>query len=376
MAELGFGLMRLPLTDPDNHGSVDREALAPMVDTFLDSGFDYFDTAYYYHRGNSERAVGDVLVGRHPRGSFRLADKLPMKLLRDESDPAAQDRFLREQQERCGTERFDSYLLHNVCRSFYPAAQRLDSFGFLRGLKETGLADRVGLSIHDDADFLTRVLDENGDVDFIQLQINYMDWESPHIQSRRCYEVAESRGIPVVVMEPVRGGALANLPEEAAEILRRVDPDATQASWALRFAAGLEGVDIVLSGMTDMCQMTENIEVMRDPKPLDGEETEALSRVADILNRGTAVPCTGCGYCTGGCPRDIPIPDYISMYNSAMSAPAKGLPPQRFYYLNRSAGHGKASDCIGCGRCEADCPQHIAIREELAKVASLFERVR
>lgn len=374
MAELGFGTMRLPMTDPDNHGSVDTGVFRSMVDAFLDSGFGYFDTAYYYHHGNSERAVGSELVGRHPRSSFRLADKLPMKLLRDETDPKVQDRFLAEQQERCGTERFDRYMLHNVCRSFYPAAERLDSFGFLRNLKETGVADSIGFSIHDDADFLTKVLDENGDVDFVQLQINYVDWDSSQIQSRRCYEVAESRGIPVVVMEPVRGGALANLPEEAAGVLRGIDPEASQVSWALRFAAGLENVDIVLSGMSDMNQMSENMALMRNLRPLDDEESEALRRVADILKKGNAVPCTGCGYCLGGCPKDIPIPDYISLYNSAISAPTKGLPPQRFYYLNTSAGHGKASECIGCGRCEADCPQHIAIRDELSKVASLFER--
>lgn len=375
MVELGFGLMRLPLIDPGDQHGVDISALASMTDAFMDAGFGYFDTAYYYHDGFSERAIGEALVRRHTRGSFRLADKLPMKLLRDETDPSVQERMFREQQERCGTERFDSYLLHNVCRSFYPAAQRLDSFGFMEGLKMAGLVDRIGFSVHDDADFLSKVLDEHESMDFVQLQVNYMDWESPHIQSRRCCEVAESRGLPIVVMEPVRGGALANLPEEARAVLERADPEASQASWALRFAADIDGVETVLSGMSDMCQMSENIAIMKNPRPLDGEESEALRKVAAILNGGSAVPCTGCRYCIGGCSMDIPIPDYISIYNSAMNAPTKGLQPQRFYYMNRSAGHGKASDCIGCGRCEADCPQHIAIREELAKVASLLEKV-
>lgn len=374
MAELGFGLMRLPLADPEDNGSVDIAILEEMVDGFLEAGMTYFDTAYYYHGGRSEEAIGRALAERHARGSFKLATKLPLKLLVDEKDPKAQRRIFDEQLARCGVDRFDSYLIHNVCRSFYPAAERLDSFGFLRELKEAGLIGRMGFSIHDDAGFLERVLDEHDDVDFVQLQVNYLDWDAPVVQSRRCCEVARSRGIPIVVMEPVRGGALADIPEEARAVLERECPGESPVSLALRFAAGVEGVETVLSGMSDSAQLRENVATMRDPKPLDDGELAALRKVAGIIGSRTAVPCTGCGYCLDGCPMNIPIPDYFTIYNNAARAPAKGLQPQRFYYLNRSAGHGKASDCIGCGRCETDCPQHIAIREKLVDVASLLER--
>lgn len=375
MAELGFGLMRLPLTDPEDNGSVDIGMLEDMVDTFLEAGMAYFDTAYYYHGGRSEEAIGRALAERHPRGSFKLATKLPLKLLVDESDPAVQRRIFDEQLSRCRVDSFDSYLIHNICRSFYPAAKRLDSLGFLRELKETGLIGRMGFSIHDDAGFLEMVLDENDDVDFIQLQVNYLDWESPIAQSRRCCEVAGSHGVPIVVMEPVRGGALADIPDEAMAVLERECPGQSPVSLALRFAAGIDGVETVLSGMSDIAQMRENIATMKDPEPLDDREMAALRKVADVIGSKTAVPCTGCGYCIDGCPRDIPIPDFFSIYNNAMRAPSKGLQPQRFYYLNRSNGHGKASDCIGCGRCETDCPQHIDIRERLADVVSLLEKV-
>lgn len=374
MAELGFGLMRLPLADPEDNGSVDIAILEEMVDGFLEAGMTYFDTAYYYHGGRSEEAIGRALAERHARGSFKLATKLPLKLLVNEPDPSVQRRIFEEQLSRCGVDRFDSYLIHNVCRSFYPAAERLDSFGFMRELKETGLIGRMGFSIHDDADFLERVLDEHDDVDFVQLQVNYLDWEAPVVQSSRCCEVARSHGLPIVVMEPVRGGALADIPEEARAVLDRECPGESPASLALRFAAGVEGVETVLSGMSDMAQLRENVATMRDPKPLDDGELAALGKVAAIIESKTAVPCTGCGYCLDGCPQSIPIPDYFAIYNNAARAPTKGLQPQRFYYLNRSAGHGKASDCIGCGRCETDCPQHIDIRDRLVEVASLLER--
>lgn len=375
MAELGFGMMRLPLRG-EAKGDVDLETVSEMADRFLGAGFSYLDTAYYYHDGMSEVALREAVTRRHPRGSFRVADKLPLSLLTEEGDPAVQRRILEEQLARCGVDRFDSYLLHNACRSFLPTVERLDSFGFLRDVRDTGLADRVGVSVHDDAEYLSKLLDRCDFVDFVQLQVNYLDWESPTIQSRACYEEARSRGLPVIVMEPVRGGGLADPPDEARRVLERAAPGESPASLALRFAAGLEGVEVVLSGMSDMAQVEGNVSLFKDPRPLDAEELDALGRAAAIMQAGSAIPCTGCNYCVGGCPMDIPIPEYFSIYNTMMRAPAKGNQPIRFYYHGVSIGHGSASDCIGCGRCETVCPQHIPIREGLSKVSEAFGYLR
>lgn len=372
MAELGFGLMRLPLIDPEDPTSVDIPQLETMVDTFLASGFDYFDTAYLYHKGMSERVVRKVLSERHPRERFRLASKMPLMAI---NVPEDHERVFSEQLERCGVDYFDSYLVHNACRGLYDTADRLGTFDYVRSLKEDGRVRRIGFSIHDDAEFLERILEENDDYDFVQLQINYLDWDSPAIQARECYEVARRHHKPIVVMEPVKGGALADVPERVRALFSEADPDATPASWAMRFVAGLEGVETVLSGMSDMSQVEDNISTMAGLRPLDESGLDLVRRAAGIINESIAIQCTSCGYCLKDCPMDIPIPDYFQIYNSARMAPAKGLPPQRFYYLNRSKGHGKASDCIGCGRCEANCPQHLPIRKDLEDVAGLLERL-
>ena len=274
MADLGFGLMRLPLRDPDDQTSIDTDLLKRMVDEFLAAGFDYFDTAYYYHRNTSEAAIREALVERHPRGSFRLATKMPMKLLESREH---QESIFSEQLENCGVEYFDCYLLHNICRSYYPTAERLDTFRFLRERKEEGRIRRLGFSIHDDADFLERVLERHAeDTEVVQLQVNYLDWDSPETQAGRCCEVCESYGIPVIVMEPVKGGALANVPAEVAEMFGEAAPGMSPASWAMRFAGGIGCVETVLSGMTDMDQMRDNIRTMRDLRPLDDHELEVL----------------------------------------------------------------------------------------------------
>ena len=371
MADLGFGLMRLPLRDPEDQTSIDMDLLKRMVDEFLAAGFDYFDTAYYYHRNTSEAAIREALVERHPRGSFRLATKMPMKLLESREH---QESIFSEQLENCGVEYFDCYLLHNICRSYYPTAEKLDTFRFLRERREEGRIRRLGFSIHDDADFLERVLERHAeDTEVVQLQVNYLDWDSPETQAGRCCEVCESYGIPVIVMEPVKGGALANVPAEVAEMFGEAAPGMSPASWAMRFAGGIGCVETVLSGMTDMDQMRDNIRTMRDLRPLDDHELEVLERAKGIIRSSVAVPCTGCRYCVDDCPKAIAIPEFFSIYNDAVGTPSKGLPPQRFYYLNLTGTHGKASDCIGCGRCEGSCPQHLPIRELLKDVARRLE---
>ncbi len=370
MAELGFGLMRLPLKSSDDQSSVDMDVLKQMVDAFMDAGLNYFDTAYMYHDGMSERAIGEALVARYPRDSFRLSTKMPIMMV---SSAEEQERVFSEQLERCGVDYFDNYLVHNVSRNFYHTAQDLDTFGFLEGKKEEGRIRRLGFSFHDDADFLVQVLDEHPDVDFIQFQVNYLDMDAPSIESRRCLEIARSRGIPVIVMEPVKGGALANVPAQVREMFESEAPGMSPASWAIRFAASQEGVETVLSGMSDMSQMSDNLSFMKDFKPLDARELEVVSRAKEIIERSIAVPCTSCRYCMKGCPKDIPIAEYFALYNNMRNAPSAGLNIQVFYYRNYSRDHGKASDCIGCGRCEKECPQHLPIREYLKEVASAFE---
>ena len=371
MAELGFGLMRLPLRDPQDQTSVDIDLLKRMVDEFLAAGFDYFDTAYYYHGGASERAIREALVERHPRDRFRLATKMPMKLLESEGQ---QERIFPEQLANCGVDRFDAYLLHNVCRSYYPRAERFGTFEYLRERKQEGRIGRLGFSIHDHADFLEKVLERHSeDTDFVQLQVNYMDWDNPDTQAARCCEVCESYGLPVVVMEPVKGGALANVPEPVGRMLAEAAPGMSPASWAMRFAGGIGCVETVLSGMTDLEQMRDNIRTMRDFRPLDPEEMEVLGRARAVIGSSVAVQCTGCRYCVDDCPKAIAIPEFFAIYNDAMCTPSKGLPPQRFYYLNLTESHGRASDCVGCGRCEASCPQRLPIRELLRDVAKRLE---
>ena len=371
MADLGFGLMRLPLRDPDDQTSIDTDLLKRMVDEFLAAGFDYFDTAYYYHRNTSERAIREALVERYPRDRFRLATKMPMKLLVSREQ---QERVFGEQLSNCGVDYFDSYLLHNICRSYYDIAERLDTYGFLKARKEEGRIRRLGFSIHDNADFLERVLERHAeDTDFVQLQVNYLDWENPDTQARRCCEVCDSYGLPVIVMEPVKGGALANVPETVERMFEEAAPGMSPASWAMRFVGGIGCVETVLSGMTDLEQMRDNIRTMRDFRLLDENEREVLERAKKAINSSVAVQCTGCRYCVDDCPEAIAIPEFFSIYNDAVCTPSKGLPPQRFYYLNLTENHGKASDCIGCGRCEGSCPQHLPIRELLKDVAKRLE---
>ncbi len=371
MADLGFGLMRLPLRDPDDQTSIDMDLLKAMVDEFLAAGFDYFDTAYYYHRNSSERAIREALVERYPRDRFRLATKMPIKLLETEKQQAE---VFDEQLGNCGVDYFDNYLLHNICRSYYATSERLDTFGFLKGKKDEGRIRRLGFSIHDNSEFLGRVLEKHvEDTDFVQLQVNYLDWDNPDTDARRCCEVCESYGLPVMVMEPVKGGALAKVPESVERMFSETAPGMSSASWAMRFAGGIGCVETVLSGMTDLEQMRDNIRTMRCFRSLDATEMEVLERAKAIINSSVAVPCTGCRYCVDECPKSIAIPEFFSIYNDAVGTPSKGLPPQRFYYLNLTETHGRASDCIGCGRCEDSCPQHLPIRELLKDVAKRFE---
>ncbi len=371
MKKLGFGMMRLPIADPKDQSAVQLDQVCRLADAFLDRGFTYFDTAYFYHGGQSEHIVRQAVVQRHSRDSFLLADKLPILHLKGKT-VEDQARIFDEQLKKCGVDYFDYYLLHCLDRNSYEVAQALDTFAFLMGKKAEGRLRHLGFSFHDRWELLDRILTEHPEVEFVQLQLNYLDWEDGTVQSRLCYETAVRHGKKVIVMEPVRGGRLAKLPEEAEALLRRAHPDWSIASWAIRFAASQEHVMMVLSGMSDMAQVLDNTAVMAAPVPLTGEETDLLARCAEIIARSPVIPCTACRYCVEACPQAIPIPDYFALFNRMQTDLRKGLEPDRAAWGKLGESGGRPKDCLACGRCADACPQHIQVKNWVARMVDPF----
>ena len=372
MKKLGFGLMRMPLLDPDDDASVDIEQVKQMVDIFIGKGFTYFDTAIMYNGFASQRVAKAAIVDRYPRDSFTLATKLHSAFFNSLED---RDRIFNEQLEQTGAGYFDYYLLHGVESGNYPKYEQFDCFRWLLEKKAQGLVRHVGFSFHDTPELLDQILTKYPEMEFVQMQLNYLDWESEWIQSRAVYETAVKHGKPVIVMEPVKGGTLARVPAEAESLLKAAAPELSVPSWAIRFAASQDNVMMVLSGMSSVEQMLDNTGYMEDFIPLTPEEIALTHRAAEIINAQIAVPCTGCSYCTDGCPMSIPIPKYFSLYNEDMreDLEEKGWTINFSNYGKLAETHGKAADCVECGQCEGVCPQHLPIIDLMKKVSEHFD---
>lgn len=361
--KLGFGLMRLPNT----LGKIDIEQTKQMVDLFLAAGFTYFDTAFVYP--GSEAATKKALVDRHPRESYTLATKLNAAI------PGITEKMAKKQfttsLERTGAGYFDYYLLHALMENNYKKYDKFRIWDFAAEQKEKGLIKHVGFSFHAGPELLDELLTLHPEVDFIQLQLNYADWESPSVTSRANYEVARKHNKAVTVMEPVKGGRLANPPKEVRALLDAYDPNASYASWAIRFVASLDGILTVLSGMSNVQQMEDNLSYMRDFKPLNEEEQEIIRQAQRIMGHSASVPCTSCHYCTDGCPMQINIPEIFKALNKRLGS-GQLDEAAADYAAAAPEGH-RASDCVECRQCENACPQHIDITERLKQAAELLE---
>ena len=372
MKKLGFGLMRMPTLDKSNAADVDIEQVKKMIDLFIEKGFTYFDTAWMYNGFASETVAKVALVDRYPRESFTLATKLHAAFFDSFED---RDKVFNSQLEKTGAGYFDYYLLHGIEAAMLPKYEQFDCFNWLLEKKAQGLVKHAGFSFHDSAELLDSILTKHPEMEFVQLQINYLDWESEWVQSRACYEVATKHGKPVIVMEPVKGGTLARVPAEVEKLFKDHAPDMSVPSWAIRFAASLDNVMVVLSGMSNMEQMEDNLSYMDNLVPLTEEEQSLCHQAASIINGQIAVPCTGCSYCTEGCPKKIAIPQYFSLYNEDMREhlEEKGWTVNFTNYEIVASKFGKAKDCIGCGQCEGVCPQHLPIVEHLKSVSAHFD---
>lgn len=360
----GFGCMRLPMKD----GKVDIEQTNRMVDVFLESGFNYFDTAHGYLDGKSELALRECLTSRYPRDGYILTDKLTNSFFQKQEDIRP---FFESQLEACGVDYFDIYLMHAQSADIFAHFKKCHAYETALELKKEGKIRHFGISFHDTAQVLEQILTEYPQIEVVQIQFNYLDYDDPAVQSREVYEVCRKFGKPVIVMEPVKGGSLVNLPEKAATILEELH-GGSPASYAIRFAAGFEGIMMVLSGMSNMEQMEDNISYMKDFKPLDEQEKNAVKGVCEVFGSMNLIPCTACRYCVDGCPKHISIPDLFAVMNTKQIHHDWNAD----YYYNQvhTKVGGKASDCIKCGKCEEACPQHLPIRELLVDVTNEFEK--
>lgn len=358
----GFGCMRMQMVGDE----VDHAEFTRMVDAFMDAGFNYFDTAHVYINGKSETALRACLTSRYPRESYVLTNKLSPSNFNSNEEIRP---LLDLQLETCGVEYFDFWLMHAMNTELFEKYKRCRAFETALELKAEGKIRHLGISFHDKAEVLRQILTEYPQIEAVQIQFNYADFEDENIESRKCYEVCREFDKPIIVMEPVKGGALVNLPKEADDVLKGLN-GGSNASYAIRFAAGFEGVFMVLSGMGNMAMMQDNLSFMTDFKPLDEMELEAVNKVCDILKKQDTIPCTACRYCVEGCPMNIPIPEVFAVFNGKKQLKENS---SKADYDKITRDTGKASDCIECAACESACPQHLEITKLLKSVKAEFE---
>lgn len=360
----GFGCMRLPM----NGEKVDYDEFSKMVDYFLEQGFNYFDTAHMYVNEMSESALRECLVKRYPRDKYIFTNKLSTSYFNKEEEIIP---LFEKQLKECGLTYFDFYLMHAQSKDIFEKYKKLHAYEIALKLKEEGKIKHFGISFHDKAEVLDEILTQYPQVEVVQIQLNYVDFEDPAVQSRKCYEVCRKHNKPVIVMEPVKGGNLVKLPLEAQEILSSLD-GGSNASYAIRFAAGFEGVFMVLSGMSNMSQMKDNLSFMKNFVPLNEKEQDAIKKVCDVFHSMHLIPCTACKYCVLGCPKHILIPNLFSCLNSKNIYHDWNA---NYYYSEvYTKNNGKAKDCIKCGKCEKICPQHLKIRDLLVSVSKEFDK--
>lgn len=369
--KLGMGMMRLPLLDENDFSSIDYEQVNQMVDTYMEAGFNYFDTAYIYHENVGEIAFRKSVVERYPRDSFKIATKLPLFVITEESQL---EPIFAEQLKNCGVDYFDYYMLHNVSGFTETAWKNVDLYSFIQKKKDEGLIKHIGISTHGNAEFLEEILFEHPELEFVLLQINYLDWEDEGIESRKCFEVAKKYNKKVMIMEPYKGGFLADVPEEAEKLMKEYDSDRSVVSWAMRFVANLDAC-VVLTGASNLEQLEENIQEFSNADPLNDEELKILEEVSEIINSNITVDCTKCRYCVDTCSEDIDIARLFDLYNKHMLLEKDDWTQFGNAYLNYSKlpDVGIASDCIECEVCIEECPQQINIPEVLKDVAKTFE---
>jgi len=361
--KLGFGCMRLPMSNEE----VDTAQMKKMVDMFLERGFNYFDTAHGYVGGKSETALKECLTSRYPRERYILTDKLSTHHFNKEEEIRP---LFESQLEACGVDYFDFYLMHAQDENIFAKFERCNAYKVAYGFKAEGKIRHFGISFHDRAEVLEKILKAHPEIEVVQIQFNYVDYEDPSVESRKVYEVCEKYGKPVIVMEPIKGGSLLNLPDEAQKLYDELG-GGSNASYAIRFAAGFDNIMMVLSGMSNVENMEDNTSYMQEFQPLDRREMEAVEKVVEIFRAQNLIPCTACRYCMEECPKGISIPDLFALMNAKKRF---GNWNTDYYYNNIHTGEGrKASDCLRCGKCERICPQHLNIRELLENVAAEFE---
>ncbi|WP_349673209.1 aldo/keto reductase [Lacrimispora sp.] len=360
----GFGCMRLPMKENE----VDYAEFSAMIDTFMENGFNYFDTAHGYIGGKSETALRDCLTKRYSREQYILTNKLSTHFFEKQEQIRP---LFKSQLEACGVDYFDIYLMHAQSKDIFAKFKRCEAYETALELKEEGKIRHFGISFHDKASVLEEILTEYPQIEVVQIQFNYVDYEDPAVESRKCYDVCRKYGKPVIVMEPTRGGNLVNLPDDAKTILDSLHGGST-ASYAIRFAAGFEGIMMVLSGMSNMEQMEDNISYMKGFHPLSETELKAVNKVCEVFKAQNLIPCTACRYCTDDCPKKIAIPDLFACLNAKKVF--HNWNTDYYYHNVHTVQNGKASECIKCGKCEHVCPQHLRIRDLLVTVAEEFER--